>query len=212
MEECHILYTSIVYTEYLWKITRKSLLQLDGQIRISKVSCNPREIPIETSQKVKFLNTFYKNKLFFVHCRKRKVSVIALCECLLLLEDQAAFHILTSCVQVDADIREDIISLLLLRNDVASAEALVADHITLEGCSIDEMFVQHVLTHYRHHPFNFAPRSPSRRNVRDLVNPSHDKKLGRLRMQAITQTADDGMNVITRGCSQMSTVRKKLTW
>ena len=142
MGECHILYTSIVYTEYLWEITRKSLLQLDGQIRTSKVSCNPREIPIETSQKVKFLNTFYKNKLFFVHCRKTKLSVIALCECLLLLEDQAAFHILTSCAQVDADIREDIISLLLIRNDVVSAEALVADHITLEGCSIDEMFVQ----------------------------------------------------------------------
>ena len=58
-----------------------------------------------------------------------------------------------------------------------------------------------VSKHYRHHPFkfNFAPRSPSRGNVRDLVNQSHDKKLGRLRMQAITQTADDGMCVITQG-------------
>ena len=63
----------------------------------------------------------------------------------------------------------------------------------------------------RHHPFNFAPRLPFRRNVRDLVNLSHDKELGKLRMQAITQTADDGMYVITRGCSQMSTVRKRLT-
>ena len=28
-------------------------------------------------------------------------------------------------------------------------------------------------------------------------------------MQAITQTADDGMYVITRGCSQMSRVQQK---
>ena len=67
----------------------------------------------------------------------------------------------------------------------------------------------HILTH-RHHPFNFAPRSPSRRNVIDLVDQSHDKKLGRLRIQAIIQTADDGMYVITRGCSQMSRVPQKI--
>ena len=63
---------------------------------------------------------------------------------------------------------------------------------------------------YRDHPFKFAPRSPSRRNVRDLVNQSHDKKLDRLRMEAITQTTDDGMYVITRGCSQMSRVPQKI--
>ena len=49
---------------------------------------------------------------------------------------------------------------------------------------------------YRHHPFNFAPISPFRKNVRDLVNQSHDKKLVRLRMQVVTQTADDGMHII----------------
>ena len=55
----------------------------------------------------------------------------------------SSFHILTSCAQVDADIREDIISLLLLGNDVASAEALAADidNVTLKSCSIYEMFV-----------------------------------------------------------------------
>ena len=53
----------------------------------------------------------------------------------------SSFHILTSCAQIDADIREGIISLLLLGNDVASAEALVADNVTLKSCSIDEMFV-----------------------------------------------------------------------
>ena len=53
----------------------------------------------------------------------------------------SSFHILTSCAQVDAYIREDIISVLLLGNDVASAEALVADKVTLKSCSIDEMFV-----------------------------------------------------------------------
>ena len=34
--------------------------------------------------------------------------------------------------------------------------------------------------------------------------------MGRLRMQAITQTVDDGMYVITRGCSQMSRVPQKI--
>ena len=67
-----------------------------------------------------------------------------------------------------------------------------------------------VSRYYRHHPFNFAARSPSCRNVRDLVNQIHDKKLGMLRMQAITQTADDGMYIITRGCSQMSKVPQKI--
>ena len=135
-------------------------------------------------------------KSLFVHCRKRKVSVSTL-RMSVTVRQSSSFHILTSFAQVDADsdIREDIISLLLLGNDIASDEMLVSRHYT-----------------YRHHSFkfNFAPRSPSRRNVRDLVNQSHNKKLGRLRMQAVTQTADDGMYVITRGCSQISRVPQKI--
>ena len=58
------------------------------------------------------------------------------------VRQSSSFHILTSFAQVDANIREDIISLLLLilGNDVASAEAFVADNVTLKSCSIDEMF------------------------------------------------------------------------
>ena len=56
------------------------------------------------------------------------------------VKQSSSCHILTSFAQVDADIREDIISLLLLGN-VASAEALAADNVTLKSCSIDEMFV-----------------------------------------------------------------------
>ena len=52
------------------------------------------------------------------------------------VRQSSSFHILTSFAQVYADIREDIISLLLLRNDVASAEALVADSVILKSCSI----------------------------------------------------------------------------
>ena len=81
-------------------------------------------------------------KSLFVHCRKRKVSVSTL-RISVTVGQSSSFHILTSFaqVEVDADIREDIISLLLLRNDVASAEALVADSVILKSCSIDEMFV-----------------------------------------------------------------------
>ena len=57
------------------------------------------------------------------------------------VKQSSSFHILTSFAQVDADIRKDIISLLLLGNDVASAEALVSDNVALTSCSIDEMFV-----------------------------------------------------------------------
>ena len=57
------------------------------------------------------------------------------------VRQSSSFHILASFAQVDADIRKDIISLLLLGNDVASAEALVADKVALKSCSIDEMFV-----------------------------------------------------------------------
>ena len=78
-------------------------------------------------------------KSLFVHCRKRKVSVSTL-RMSVTVRQSSNFHILTSFAQVDADIREDIISLLLLRNDVASAEALVTDNVTLKNCSIDEMF------------------------------------------------------------------------
>ena len=50
------------YTEYLWDITLKSQLQLDGQTRIPKVSCDPINIPIGTNreEEVKFLSVFYK--------------------------------------------------------------------------------------------------------------------------------------------------------
>ena len=57
------------------------------------------------------------------------------------VRQSSSFHILTSLAQIDTDIREDIISLLLLGNDVASAEALLADNVTLKNCWIDEMFV-----------------------------------------------------------------------
>ena len=38
------------YTEYLWDITLKSQLQLNGQTRIPKVSCDPIKIPIGTNR------------------------------------------------------------------------------------------------------------------------------------------------------------------
>ena len=79
-------------------------------------------------------------KSLFVHCRERKVSVSTL-RMSVTVRQSSSFHILTSFAQVDADIREDIISLLLLVNDVSSAEALVADNVTLKSCSIDGMFV-----------------------------------------------------------------------
>ena len=79
-------------------------------------------------------------KSLSVHCRERKVSVSTL-PMSVTVRRSSSFLILTSCAQVDADIREDIISLLLLGNDVASAEALVADNVTLKSCSIDEMFI-----------------------------------------------------------------------
>ena len=41
---CYAVLESILNS---WEITLKSQLQLDGQIRIPKLSCNPREIPIE---------------------------------------------------------------------------------------------------------------------------------------------------------------------
>ena len=83
-------------------------------------------------------------KSLFVHCRKRKVSVSTLRKSVT-VRRSSSFHVLTSFAEVDADIREDIISLLLLLlgNDVASAEAPVtdSDNITLKSCSIHEMFV-----------------------------------------------------------------------
>ena len=56
------------------------------------------------------------------------------------IRQSSSFHILTTCAQVDADIREVIISLLLLGNDVVSAEDLVADNVTLKSFSVDKMF------------------------------------------------------------------------
>ena len=70
-------------------------------------------------------------KSLFVHFRKRKVSVSTL-RMSVTVRQSNSFHILTSFAQVDADIREDIISLLLLVHDVASAEALVADTLLLK--------------------------------------------------------------------------------
>ena len=90
-------------------------------------------------QKQAFQNQKFTKSLF-VHCRKRKKSVSTL-RMSVTVRQSSSSHILTSFAQVDIDIREDIISLPLLRNDVALAEALVADNVTLKSCSIDEMFV-----------------------------------------------------------------------
>ena len=93
-------------------------------------------------------------KSLFVRFRKRKASVNTL-RMSVTVRQSSSFHILTSFPQVDADI-----SLLLLGNDVASAEALVADKVTLKSCSIDECLFNNVSRHYtyRPHPFNFVPR------------------------------------------------------
>ena len=135
------------YTEYVWGITFKSQLQLEGQSRIPKVSCDPIKIPVGTSreEEVKFLSMFYKNNPLngFLFTIDREKCPSPLCECL--LEGQTAFHILTSCPKVDSDIREEIILMLLLGNDVATADALIADNISLLNCSRDEMFVQQCL-------------------------------------------------------------------
>ena len=135
------------HTEYLWEITLKSQLQLDGQTRVPKVSCDPIKIPIGTNreEEVKFLSMFNKNNLLngFLFTVGREKYPSPLCECQ--LDDQTAFHILTSCEKVDADIREVIILMLLLGNDVASADTLAVDNISLLNCSRDELFVQQCL-------------------------------------------------------------------
>ena len=132
------------YSEYLWDITLKRQLQLDGQTRIPKISCDPIEIGT-SREEVEFISMFYKNSLLngFLFTVEREKYPSPLCECQ--LDDQTAFHILTSCEKVDADIREDIILMLLLGNDIASADALAADNISLLNCSRDELFVQHCL-------------------------------------------------------------------
>ena len=71
-------YSLYLYTEYPWEITRKSLLQLDGHIRISKVSCNPREIPIETSQKGQICQHVLQKQTFFFIVEREKCP-LALC-------------------------------------------------------------------------------------------------------------------------------------
>ena len=102
------------YTEYQWDITLKSQLHLDGQTRTPKVSCNPIKIHIGTSreEEFKFLSMFYKNNLLngFLLTVEREKCLSPLCKCQ--LDDQTAFHILTSCEKVDANIREDIILMM----------------------------------------------------------------------------------------------------
>ena len=140
---CFYLKELMKYTEYLWDSTLKSQLQLDGQTRIPQVSCDPIKIPIGTNreEEVKFLSVFYKKNLLngFLFTVEREKCLSPLCECQ--LDDQTAFHILTSCENVAAA----IILMLLLGNDVASADALAADNISLINCSRDELFVQQCL-------------------------------------------------------------------
>ena len=69
---------------------------------------------------------FYKNNLLngFLFTVEREKCSSPLCNCQ--SDDRTTFHILTSCEKVDADIREEIILMLLLGNDAASADALAA--------------------------------------------------------------------------------------
>ena len=67
VEKNNLIYSVVylkrhVYThKYLWEITLKSLLQLDGLTRIPKLSCDTREIPIESSQKVQISQNVLQN-------------------------------------------------------------------------------------------------------------------------------------------------------
>lgn len=131
------------FTEYLWQECLNSQLQQDGETRIPKVSVDPLSIPFSTSreEEVKLMSLLYKNNLLnsFLFTTERIQCSSPLCACS--EEEQTAFHILTNCALVNADVKQDICQQLVLTNNVKSVEDLIPDNVTLINCSRDNKFL-----------------------------------------------------------------------
>lgn len=131
------------FTEHLWQESLNSQLQQDGETRIPKVSVEPLDIPFNTPRddEVKLMSLFYKNNLLnsFLFITEPNQCPSPLCVCS--QEEQTAFHILSNCILVNADIRGSISHHLMLVNDTNSIEELIPDNVTIINGSRNRQFL-----------------------------------------------------------------------
>ena len=128
------------YTEHLWQEQIKTSLQLLGKSRIPKVTQSTIPFPYGTSRvdQVKVMSLFYKNNLLndFLFKTQRKQCPSPLCECG--LEEQTAFHLVSSCSLTPDNVKDAMMENMMKYNGTT----LIEDEISLINCSRDKSFIK----------------------------------------------------------------------
>ena len=134
----------VKYTEKLWQDNITNRFYMQGETRVPAVSCSgiPLPLGIDRETEVKLLSLFYKQNLLnlFLSSAQKSVGISALCPCQLDVQD--AFHILTSCELVDADLRGIICTEMAHENSVLAIEDVNADFISILNSSRNQKFIK----------------------------------------------------------------------
>ena len=128
------------YMEHLWQEQVKTNLQLLGRSRVPKVSYSTIPFPYGTSRadQVKVMSLFYKNNLLndFLYKTQRVQCPSPLCVCG--LEEQTAFHLVSSCVLISDNVKSTLMNSMLKHNKAP----LIEDEISLVNSSRDIEFIK----------------------------------------------------------------------
>ena len=142
-----LMYTQdmmIQFTEKLWQDNITNRFHLMGETQIPAVTCTRIPLPtgINRETEVKLLSFFYKQNLLnlFLSSAQKSLGISALCKCQKDVQD--AFHLLTSCELVDADLREIINTEMARENMAGSIEEVTADYISILNSSRNVKFIE----------------------------------------------------------------------
>ena len=126
------------YTELLWQESIRSESQLEGRNIIPQPSCKPLTISskLNRTNEVKLLSLFYENNLLNSFLYERDLPDIKSPICVCGKEEQTAFHIVTRCEMVNAELRSTALN--CIRSKQASGESTTV----LLNLSREELFIK----------------------------------------------------------------------
>ena len=110
---CNYTKTQITqYTELLWEESIRNEFQLEGRNIIPKPSCKPLVLSsdLNRTKEVKLMSLFYENNLLNSFLYEHDLAEVSspICQCG--EEEQTAFHIVTRCKLVNAELRSKAVN------------------------------------------------------------------------------------------------------
>ena len=134
----------VKYIEKLWQDNITNRFYMQGETQIPIVSCSKIPLPqgIDRETEVKLLSLFYKQNLLnlFLSSAQQSLGISALCPCQKDVQD--AFHLITSCELVDADLRDIICTEMAHENRVPGIEDVNVGYISVLNSARNSKFIK----------------------------------------------------------------------